>query len=154
MIRHLLRGVVPAALAAAVLSAPAKADPTVIELTQTACQFVESENGVERGFSTTAKADCERINDQTGDDRLAESEVIELAPGDYVFRVTNRDVDYPLGFWLRGKGLGRVTLPSVSGGGLTTGATKDYKITLAPGEYHYSCPLNSTPDYTLIVTEG
>lgn len=154
MIRTLLRGAGPAALAAAMLSTTAKAEPTVIELTQTACQFVESENGIERGFSTTAKADCERINDETDDGRLAESNVIELAPGDYVFRVTNRDVDYPLGFWLRGKGLARVSLPSVSGGGLTTGVTKDYEITLAPGEYHYSCPLNSTPDYTLIVTES
>ena len=154
MTRTPLRAAVPALLGATLLAAPAQAEPTVIELTQTACQFVESENGVERGFTTTAKADCVKINDETGEARLAESTVIKRAPGDYLFRVTNRDVDYPLGFWLRGKGLGRVTLPSVSGGGLTTGATQDYEITLAPGEYHYSCPLNSTPDYTLIVTES
>ena len=31
----------------------------VIELTQIACQFVESENGVDHGFTTSKKADCE-----------------------------------------------------------------------------------------------
>ena len=58
---------------------------------------------------------------------------------------------YELGFWLRGKGLGRLTQPSVSGGGLHQGATADYAIDLEPGEYLYSCPLNSTPDYVLVV---
>jgi hypothetical protein len=61
-------------------------------------------------------------------------------------------VPYQLGFWLRGSGVvGRVTLPGVSGGGLTTGATKDYAVTLKAGEYLYSCPLNPTPDYKLVV---
>ena len=46
---------------------------------------------------------------------------------------------------------GRATLPSVSGGGLTTGATKDYEIELSAGEYLYSCPLNPTPDYKIVV---
>jgi len=61
------------------------------------------------------------------------------------------DVDQ---IWVRGKGLKRVTLPSVSGGGLHTGVTQDYVIDLEPGEYLYSCPLNPTPDYRLIVTGG
>ena len=75
---------------------------------------------------------------------------LELKPGRYLFRVTNRSV--PLGFWLRGAGLvGRVKLPSVSGGGLTQGATKDYAVELKPGEYFYSCPLDTTPGYRLIV---
>jgi hypothetical protein len=61
-------------------------------------------------------------------------------------------VPYELGFWLRGEGVvGRATLPSVSGGGLTTGKTQDYAIELKPGNYVYSCPLNPTPDYKLVV---
>ena len=40
---------------------------------------------------------------------------------------------------------------SVSGGGLGTGQTKDYEVELEPGEYLYSCPLNPTPDYRLVV---
>ena len=72
------------------------------------------------------------------------------ASGD--LRKVSRGVPYELGFWLRGATLaGRVKLPSVSGGGLVTGKTQDYAITLAPGEYVYSCPLNTTPDYRLVV---
>lgn len=137
---------------AAVAARAAAAEPSVITLTQTGCQFLESENDVDRGFQTTSKADCERINRETGDERLAKSKVLTLKPGRYVFRVTNKNVPYDLGFWLRGDGLiARATLPSVSGGGLSTGATQDYAIDLKPGEYVYSCPLNPTPDYRLVV---
>ena len=130
----------------------AAADPTVIELTQTNCQFVEPENGKDHGYASTRKEDCVAINDRTADERLAGSQTIELEPGKYVFRVTNQNVAYPLGFWLRGDGLvGRATLPSVSGGGLVTGGTKDYEIELVAGEYVFSCPLNNTPDYRLVV---
>ncbi len=139
-------------LGVALFHGSATAAPTVIELTQVACQFLESENGVDHGFETSNKTDCEAINARTGEQRLEEAKVLELEPGEYIFRVTNVDVPYPLGFWVRGDGLvNRATLPSVSGGGLTTGATQDYKIELKPGEYVYSCPLNPTPDYKLIV---
>ena len=132
--------------------ATAAGQATVIELTQTACQFVESENGNDHGFTTTSKADCAAINEQTGEDRLANAKVLTLQPGKYVFRVTNENVPYELGFWLRGDGLvNRATLPSVSGGGLSTGATKDYEIELVEGEYLYSCPLNPTLDYRIVV---
>jgi len=128
-------------------------DATVIELSQTGCQFVESENGIDHGFTPKSAADCKTINGETGQQRIDTAKVLKLKPGKYVFRVTNKNVPYELGFWLRGEGLlGRATLPSVSGGGLTAGATKDYAITLEPGEYLYSCPLNPpTPDYRLIV---
>ena len=132
-------------------------EPTVIELTQIACQFLESENGVDHGFTTTGKADCEAINGETGADRLADAKVIELEPGTYVFRVTNQDVPYELGFWLREHDynwknpLHKLTKISVSGGGIAPGTTKDYEVELEPGEYLYSCPLNPTPDYRLVV---
>jgi hypothetical protein len=124
----------------------------VVELTQTPCQFIESENGIDHGFTSTKKADCESINSRSGAKRLAKAKVMQLAPGKYVFRVTNKNVPYPLGFWLRGDGLvSRIRLPSVSGGGLVLGKTQDYSIELKEGEYVYSCPLNTTPDYKLIV---
>ena len=41
------------------------AETKVVELTQVACQFVESENGIDRAFATTKKADCEAINGDT-----------------------------------------------------------------------------------------
>lgn len=143
---------IAAAIALASGTAKAAAAPTVIPLTQTACQFLESENGVDRGYTTAKKANCEAINAASGPERLAEAEVIELAPGSYVFRVTDANVPYELGFWLRGEGvLSRASLPSVSGGGLTTGVTRDYAVDLKPGAYVYSCPLNPTPDYKLVV---
>jgi len=127
-------------------------EPTVVELTQVACQFVESENGVDRMFETQSAEDCKAINSAGGEQRAEDADVITLKPGRYVFRVTNQDVPYELGFWLRGAGIvGRVSLPSVSGGGLVSGATKDYEIVLEEGEYFYSCPLNPTPDYRLVV---
>lgn len=142
-----------AALVIGLAAQPVAAEsPKVVELTQIPCQFIESENGEDHGYASRKKADCEAVNDRTGAGRLAASKVITLAPGKYVFRVTNKNVPYPLGFWLRGDGLlNRAILPSVSGGGLTAGTTKDYVIELKPGAYVYSCPLNPTPDYRLVV---
>ncbi len=139
----------------ALIGAPAHADSTaagnVITLTQTPCQFVETE-GTDHAYMVKSAAECKTINKTSGAERVAKSSVIKLKPGAYTFRVTNKNVPYDLGFWLRGQGItGRATLPSVSGGGLTTGTTKDYNITLKPGKYYFSCPLNPTPDYELIV---
>ena len=141
------------ALTLALLAVPlAQAAPQVVELNQVPCQFLESENGTNQGFKSSKIQDCEAINAKTGDERLAKAKTISLKPGKTVFRVTNKDVPYELGFWLRGATLiSRATLPSVSGGGLTTGKTQDYVIDLKPGEYVYSCPLNPTPDYRLVV---
>ena len=131
----------------------------VISLTQIPCQFLETEI-VDHQFKSASSADCEAINAKTGAERLAKTKVLTLKPGRYVFRVTNKDVPYELGFWLRTKGydwrnpLHKLTMTSVSGGGLNPGVTKDYVVELKPGEYEYSCPLNPTPDYLLIVTQG
>lgn len=125
--------------------------PLVIELTQTPCQFLEPEKGVNLGFLSRSKRDCEAVNAGTADVRLQSSQPLRLAPGKYVFRVTNASVPYELGFWLRGRGVKRLILPSVSGGGLLEGQTQDYEIELIEGDYVYSCPLNPTPDYPLVV---
>lgn len=128
------------------------AQPLVIELTQVSCQFLESEQGINHGYRSKSIKDCEAINAKTGAARLKAAQPLQLKPGKYIFRVTNRDVPYELGFWLRGAGIaGRVALPNVSGGGLVTGKTQDYAVDLKPGEYLYSCPLNTTPDYQLLV---
>ncbi len=150
----LVGSVVSLGLAIALAGPALAAEPTVIELTQTPCQFLESEGGADHGYKSASKADCEAINKRTGAERLAAAAPMTLKPGKYVFRVTNSNVPYGLGFWLRGDGIvSRATLPSVSGGGLTRGTTKDYEIELKPGEYVYSCPLNPTPDYKLVVAE-
>lgn len=146
-----------AAMAAMVFTADARSSE-VIELTQTGCQFLEPE-GTDHEYKTTRKADCDAINARTADERLSKSTVLRLKPGDYVFRVTNRNVPYELGFWLRSEGydwrnpLDKLTKTSISGAGLTLGKTQDYEVSLKPGAYVYSCPLNTTPDYQLIVTD-
>ncbi|MCP4329935.1 MAG: hypothetical protein GY791_16025 [Alphaproteobacteria bacterium] len=154
---------VPMILAAGALAVSATSfayaanDPVVIELTQIGCQFVESENGVNHGFMPQSADDCNKINARTGDERLEKAKVLELKPGKYVFRVTNKDVPYELGFWLRehdynwANPLHKLTKVSVSGGGLAVGTTKDYVVELEEGDYVYSCPLNPTPDYRLMV---
>ena len=157
-VEWLMAGIGAALLLAGVLqftqSVAGQATPAaqVIALTQVPCQFIESERGIDRGFRSGKAADCVAINGRTGAGRLAQAQAMVLKPGRYIFRVTNRNVPYELGFWLRGDGLvNRAKLPSVSGGGMVQGRTQDYEITLVPGEYVYSCPLNPTPDYKLIV---
>lgn len=136
-------------------SARASEEPMLIELTQTGCQFVESENGIDHGYKTARKEDCEAINAKSGEKRLADSKVLQLKPGKYTFRVANKNVPYTLGFYLRGDGvLNYATLPSTSGGGLTLGTSRDYTIELKPGSYVYSCPLNPTPNYKIEVSAG
>ncbi len=132
------------------VSAPVVWAVETIELTQTSCQFIEPEKGDQHYRGNSYEA-CQRFNEKSAEDRLDRSKVIELKPGDYLFRVHNRDVPYVLGFWLRGEGIGRLTLPSVSGGGIETGSFREYRITLKEGDYRYSCPLNPTPDYRLVV---
>lgn len=128
------------------------AEPTIVELTQVPCQFLESEHGKNHGYKSTEKADCEAINAESRTARIDAAKIFKLKPGKHVFRVTNRSVHYEVGFWLRGDGvLNRLSLPSVSGGGLTTGKTRDYEVFLEIGEYLYSCPLNPTLDYKIVV---
>ncbi len=148
---------VAAAAMAGIAGLPQANAATVINLTQVGCQFIESENGTNHGYAPKSKSDCVAINGKTADKRLKAARTLELKPGDYTFRVVNKNVLYELGFWLRSKGydwrnaLHKVSKTSVLGGGLTQGKTKDYKVTLKPGEYVYSCPLNTTPDYRLVV---
>ncbi|RLL52257.1 hypothetical protein D8Y20_07495 [Mariprofundus sp. EBB-1] len=123
----------------------------VVYLTQTNCQFIEAENGLDHHFQSRSSDDCVRLNEKSADQRLAKAKVLRLKAGDYLFRVQNRDVSYALGFWLRGAGLSRLSLPGVSGGGIAMGQSRDYAVALVPGTYIYSCPLNPTPDYILHV---
>ena len=154
---HHLPALAAAALVLGLVHGGTAAAQEVVELTQTGCQFLESENGVDRGFMPQSAEECKAINAESGERRIAEAKVIELDPGTYTFRVTNTDVPYELGFWLRehdyelGNPLHKLSKTSVSGGGLTQGKTQDYEVELEPGEYLYSCPLNPTPDYRIVV---
>lgn len=122
----------------------------IISITQTPCQFLELE-GKDFNFQSKEESDCAKINSSTISDRKTGFQILKLKAGEYTFRVTNKGIPYEVGFWIRGSNLGRFLLPATSGGGLYLGNTKDYAINLKPGIYKLSCPLNSTPDYDLIV---
>ncbi len=127
--------------------------PIVVSLRQAACQFVEAEDQ-NYHFVTSSKKDCVAINNRTGQERISRTKSMTLRAGNYTFRITNLNVPYQVGFYLRGAEiLERRKLPRVSGSGLFQGVTKDYHVKLVPGDYIFSCPLNPTPDYHLIVTE-
>ena len=70
------------------------ANESVIELTQTGCQFLEPEQGYDHGFKTKQSTDCVLINAETGGDRLTQVKPLILKPGRYIFRVTNKNVPY------------------------------------------------------------
>jgi hypothetical protein len=123
---------------------------TVIDITQIGCQFLEVE-AKNYQYQPKNADDCQKINSDTLASRESGFKPLELKPGKYIFRVTNSNVPYPLGFYLRGKGIKQVSLPKISGGGLTKGVTKDYEVNLTSGDYIFSCPLNPTPDYPLVV---
>ena len=123
---------------------------TVINLTQVGCQFLEVE-AQNYQYSPKKSADCEEINAKTLANRESGFKPLELKPGKYIFRVTNSNVPYKLGFYLRGEEGKKSSLPDVSGGGLTKDVTKDYEIDLVAGKYVFSCPLNPTPDYPIVV---
>ena len=126
------------------------AEATVINLTQVGCQFLEVE-AQNYQYQPTSAEDCKKINSETLATRKSGFKPLQLKPGKYIFRVTNSNVSYPLGFYLRGEGIKKVSLPKVSGGGLTQGTTKDYEINLIAGKYVFSCPLNPTPNYPVVV---
>jgi len=148
--KQIIKAFLSAAIAFSFTATPAvaKTGPQVIKLTQTPCQFIESEKELLKDPPRSYNG-CRKFNKKTEGRRPIIP--LKLKPGKYIFRVANNNVPYELGFWLRGKGISRALLPSVSGGDIQPGESKDYKITLKKGEYVYSCPLNPTPDYPLII---
>ena len=115
-----------------------------LELRQMPCRFAEAEPFVD--FERASRDECEALHQQTFYRR--QQHVIVVPAGDYVISVTNVGVEYELGFWLRPAQNGETL---AQGGGIANGQTRTYEVTLAPGEYWYSCPLNNTLDYTLVV---
>ena len=69
------------------------AESTVVNLTQTGCQFLEPE-GKNHQFKPQTADDCKAINAQNGEERLNAATPLELKPGKYIFRVTNQNVPY------------------------------------------------------------
>ncbi|MEE9408816.1 MAG: hypothetical protein V3V28_12160 [Polaribacter sp.] len=67
-----------------------------------------------------------------------------MSVGTYIFEIANNNVGHNVGFVLTPKS--DVTAQVVNN---TKGTSK--KVILKKGKYIYFCPLNPTPQYTLIV---
>lgn len=116
-----------------------------VRLVQRPCRFVEAEP--DASFESSSAAQCKEINNETLAQR--KQHALKLPAGKLTFVVSSEGVPYELGFWIRPYDEPERAL--VQGGGITPDSPKTYEVTLAPGKYLYSCPLNPTPDYVLIV---
>jgi len=83
---------------------------------------------------------------------------LTLSPGQYRFVVTNENVGHDVGFVIqkasdaKGDLMATAIKPSFTAAPVSTGATQSSGVvTLTPGEYVYSCPLNPTPHYNITV---
>jgi len=82
-------------------------------------------------------------------------EQLNLSAGTYVFEVSNDGVDHEVGFVIAPKG--KTDQPNHIKEAYVAKTIKDgetsssKEVTLAKGEYVYFCPLNPTPQYTIIV---
>ena len=83
---------------------------------------------------------------------------LELKPGKYQFKVSNKDVDKDLGFVIqkssdKDAGVMKTAVPnSFTTALIKKGETQSTGIVeLKAGEYVYSCPLNPTPHYIITV---
>ncbi|MTB52254.1 hypothetical protein [Lewinella sp. W8] len=76
---------------------------------------------------------------------------LNLTPGQYIFEVTNTEVNKDLGFYLQdanGEALPNSGLKELVGNGETS---RTGVVTLTEGNFQYSCPLNPTPHYSISV---
>ena len=76
---------------------------------------------------------------------------LTLAPGDYVFEISNAGVDKGLGFYLQAADDSQVPNSGVAELVQKNQSSRTGVVTLTPGTYTYSCPLNPTPHYTITV---
>jgi hypothetical protein len=87
-----------------------------------------------------------------------EGKELKLKPGNYQFEVSNKGVDHPVAFFLQkesdksSKDFATAIKESGLPGTLKDGETaKTGVVELTKGKYVYSCPLNPTPHYTIVV---
>lgn len=83
---------------------------------------------------------------------------LTLKPGNYIFEVKNKDVDKPVGLVIAPATNGGMAGEHIKEAYLTQTVSKGEKsqsqvVQLKEGTYKYFCPLNPTPEYTIVVKE-
>ena len=127
----------------------------VIELSASACQFVEPE-GAAQDIAVTFPRDCPRENRKTRSARVPNIQTLIIKPGTYKFRVKNENVPYAVGleiYEVNDKGK-KANKPLFSKGELLTGYDEIYEVELKEGRYVYTGRQNPTFEYPLIVTSS
>jgi plastocyanin len=80
---------------------------------------------------------------------------LTLSPGDYIFEIANNGIDHEVGFVLTPKGktdqAHHIKNAYVTSTVKKNSKSNSKKVTLKKGKYIYFCPLNPTPQYTLVV---
>ena len=78
---------------------------------------------------------------------------ITLSEGTYVFEIANNNVGHNVGFVLAPKSDVKKHIKNayVTSPVKNNSKSSSKKVTLTKGEYVYFCPLNPTPQYTLVV---
>ncbi len=80
---------------------------------------------------------------------------ITLSEGTYVFEIANSGIDHEVGFVLAPKGktdaASHIKNAYVTKTVATDTKQRSNSVTLTKGEYVYFCPMNPTPQYSLIV---
>lgn len=116
----------------------------VLALHQSACRFVEAEPNVT--FEATDPLGCRKYMYEALRHRAHRA--LRLDAGRVVLEVTNESIAHEVGIWLRTESDGTVI---ATGGGIAPGTSGRYEVELVPGRYLYSCPLNPTPAYLIVV---
>jgi Cupredoxin-like domain len=108
-------------------------------------------------FSTYAQENATLVKLTQTSGRF-EGKEIKLKSGSYQFEVTNKGVDHEVAFFLQkesdktnkefSSALANSGLPKLLKNGETA---KTGVVELTAGKYVYSCPLNPTPHYTIVV---
>lgn len=106
-------------------------------------------------FSATAQ-DVKTVNLEQTKGEFTQKQVT-LAEGDYVFNISNNNVGTDVGFVLIPSGKDASNPENHIKEAYVTKVVADGKtessktVSLKKGTYNYFCPLNKTPQYTLVV---
>lgn len=116
----------------------------LLRLSQEPCRFVEAEPGAE--FEADDPLGCRKY--AYAELPARSHRALRVAAGPVAIEVSNVGVSHEVGLWLRRED-GSATL--VSSGGVAPGDRWTWNVVLDPGRYLYSCALNPTPAYLMVV---
>ena len=119
----------------------------IILIVVMALSFTKTSNAQEK---TTTEPNVISLEQTKGEFTQKE---VSLKEGSYIFEISNNNVGHPVGFVLAPKSNPDQHIKSAYVTKVVDNNSKEKSnvTTLTKGEYVYFCPMNPTPQYTLIV---